>query len=77
MRGKMRANLAEWLTTGPRHQDFTSSKRDSKFPGAKRTDRPKKRDSCTQGSTSAKMANGHHHGKRPTVDSDLGRQKTA
>ena len=47
----------------------TQSSQGSKVPTSK------KRDPCTQGNTSAVVANGHHHGKRPATDSDTGRQR--
>lgn len=40
MRGKTSANLAVWISAGPRDRDCTRAKWDSKFPGSSRADRP-------------------------------------
>ena len=42
MRGNTTANLAMWISAGPKHRDFTNSKWDSKLPGTKRADKTKR-----------------------------------
>lgn len=49
MKRKMRANLIVWIRAGPRHRDFTGSKRVSKFPGMNRAKKPKRETSELKG----------------------------
>ena len=72
-RGKTSANLAVWSVLVPNTgtSQVPNENQSSQGPRGPTA----QRNPCTRGNASATVANGHHHGKRPVVDTDTGRQR--